>query len=101
MKTSEKLAAAKDFLKAPYAWPGGYEKRLYLEDGETICRDCALENWACIVDGTLHPCRSGWAVMAVDVHWEGPAEHCVQCGKELPSEYGDPEADETDETIED
>ena len=92
-------ATTKDFKKAlrtPYAWPGGYEKALYFQDGERICVPCAKENFKLIIDATRDAAssdpryRDSWVFGRVQIYWEGPPESCVQCNKELKSEYGDP-----------
>lgn len=93
----EILRSVKGAIREPYAWPGGYEKRIYLSDGETICQDCVRKEWRNIVQSTLNGYRDGWAAMAVDVHWEGPPEQCAHCNKVLPSVYGDPDAVEPDD----
>lgn len=36
--------------------------------------------------------------VAVEVYWEGPDDTCSHCGASLPSEYGDPDAGEDDES---
>ena len=87
-----KLRALKDAIRNPWCFPGGYEKAIYLADGERICRDCAKENFREIAEETYHPNSGdpGWGFLGVDVHWEGEPETCCQCDKELESEYGDP-----------
>jgi len=80
--------------KTPYCWPGGYELRVIMQDGEVLCRRCVKDNWASIVNSTLHDFRDGWQIIAVAVLWEGPANQCVHCNAELPTEYGDPDAEE-------
>jgi hypothetical protein len=86
--------------KDAYAWPGGYPlvytvstrpvsgRKLdvpglghYLEPGQVYCAECAgkLERFT--------------PALAQDVHWEGEPLECEDCGKEIDSAYGDPEAD--------
>lgn len=88
----------KEAIRNPYAWPGGYTMRLYMTDGECLCRSCALANLPELYRAAIagNP-RDSWAIMAHDVHWEGPADHCVQCNGVLPSEYGDPNEEEPEE----
>lgn len=81
----------KDALRTPYAFPGGYTKAIYLADGERICPECARENYRQIAESTRDVNQDGWALGGVDIYWEGPPEHCVNCDKALASEYGDPE----------
>ena len=68
---------------------GGYTVALYLESGR-ICPGCAWDNWADIVRDTLHHGHTGYRIVGMDAHWEGPDEHC-DCGEAFTSEYGDPE----------
>jgi len=84
----KELQEFKTVIRAPYAWPGGYEIALYFKDGERICVSCAKDNWKEIVDDT----QNGWGQWQAGftgVHWEGPADFCCQCNKEMPTEYGE------------
>ena len=91
------LKQVKDAIRHPVAWPGGYSKLVYMDDGEPLCPPCARENYRAIVYDVLYKTRFGWTPIGVDVHWEGPDEVCAHCGKTLPSEYGDPDAPEGEE----
>ena len=91
MNALEQLKEANGGTLPPYAWPGGYQIVYYFADGEACCADCA--NGENDSDATLDPNETGgWRLDFYGVHWEGPPEFCAQCNKELPSEYGDPEA---------
>jgi hypothetical protein len=96
MNPHEILAEVKDAVRRPIVWPGGYNKRVLLSDGHPICMECVRDEWRNIVAATLYQDRNGWAAIGVDVLWEGPAEHCAQCAKELPTEYGDPDPGENE-----
>lgn len=63
-----------------YAWPGGYQLIYVTRGGLTVCPDCANEE-------TSDPPTD------VEVYWEGPDLTCEDCGKPIPSAYGDPEDD--------
>ncbi len=80
------------------AFPGGYSILYLCSDGETLCSRCVQESLAEATEGELpqvcDPHSGGWHVTAHFVHWEGPPEQCAHCGQELPSEYGDPDAEE-------
>lgn len=72
-----------------YAWPGGYTV-IYLDaKNNTLCPDCASNN-----DPDFDP-----PIEAGFVYYEGPTLQCdnPHCQKDLPSAYGDPEEEETDE----
>ena len=88
------LQQFKDAIRNPYSFPGGYEKAMYLSDGERICRSCCVEEWREIVDAHIRNDASGWKPMVVGIRWEGPDDYCCQCNEALPSEYGDPDAEE-------
>jgi len=77
--------------QGPFAWPGGYQISLLTSGGDTLCFNCASENSALIARAIRDRDRSGWAVVAAFVHWEGPPEFCAHCGAEIASEYGDPD----------
>ena len=77
----------KQVLRKPFA-SGFYEVALYLTDGERICRDCCREEWREICRDSLNG-YGQWQAGFANVYWEGPAQHCVQCNKEMPSEYGE------------
>lgn len=95
MKT-DKIIALQDFIRQPFAFPGGYAKVLVMGDGELMCRDCAKDNYRLISSETRW-CRnnlSGWCVLGVEVYWEGADVNCCHCGCDIKSEYGDPECPE-------
>ena len=72
-----------------YAWPGGYPMIYLVDDGETLCPACANgENGSEASEDALP--RSGWRLVAADVHWEGAPVVCAHCGAAIESAYGDP-----------
>lgn len=87
----------KNFLRQPYAWPGGYTLTAYCVDGEPLCPACVKANLRAIMEETVKPCDPSWRIMMIDVHWEGPDEYCAHCNAVLPSEYGDPDEAEADD----
>jgi len=84
------IETVKAFIKEPYAWPGGYERVLIMDDGACLCHKCAAENLPeierAIADGW---CDSGWLPLGVDIIWEG-GETCAHCYRPV-SVYGDPD----------
>ena len=74
------------YVKPHTAFPGGYSI-LYLDQsprgiggcGDVLCPKCAEELHAAEPRLDLTPF----------IHWEGPADQCANCNKDLPSEYGD------------
>jgi len=91
MSTNSAIQKVKDYIREPYAWPGGYAKVLYLSDGEAMCVECARSNFRQIVKSTKDNSRDGWQAVGVGVYWEGPSMWCAHCRKGIDSEYGDPE----------
>lgn len=86
-----KLVAVRDFIRQPYAWPGGYPKILLLSDGETLCAACARKEYKQISRSTRHGERDGWQAAGVDIHYEGEAECCAHCNAATESAYGVPD----------
>ncbi len=70
-----------------YAWPGGYQLVYYSADFQTtFCPQCANDvDW----DDDWEPRPS-----RVDAFYEGSPQFCDHCHAEIPSAYGDPDADE-------
>jgi hypothetical protein len=75
-------------LFASFAWPGGYPIAYYISEhnqltGDVLCADCAKEE---VIDnrGSVY----------TDIYYEGPAEYCAGCNREIESAYGDPDAEE-------
>lgn len=88
----EILASVRDFIRQPFAFPGGYPKVLVMHDGETLCPQCAKAEYRQISNATRHALRWGWAAAGVDLHMEGSAAICAHCGDSIESAYGDPES---------
>ena len=91
---AEKMRAVREFIREPYAWPGGYPKTLLFADGQVCCADCAKENYRLIRSDTKDNYRGGWQVEAVQIFWEGPVEFCAHCECPIESAYGDPDSDQ-------
>lgn len=83
------MQAVREFIRAPYAFPGGYPLVLIMRDGDTVCSQCARGNYRSISNATRNNLRDGWAAAGVRVHWEGAPEVCANCGKETEAAYGE------------
>ena len=83
MKTTQ----FKEFIRHPYAWPGGYPLYAIMDDGGTICKDCAKSEWRNVCHSMLTNCRDGWLPEAIDVNWESLI-YCDHCGNQIESAYG-------------
>lgn len=90
----ESIAVVRDAIREPYAWPGGYQKTVIMEDCELMHPRCAAENWEQILEDTHE--GGQWAAMGTVIIWEGPPDYCCQCNGEIPSVYGDPEQEPTE-----
>ena len=93
MNARDLLKRAKDAIRMPYAWPGGYPISLVMGDGACLCPECGKKNWRSIYEETRQPGRgTGWKIAAVDVLWEG-GNHCDQCGTCLDAYPAEEDAD--------
>ncbi len=79
-----------------FAWPGGYPLLYVFADGGVICPKC-INAEIVEIDAAIRDERGnrphrfgcgGWAVDAVDVHYEGEPIGCDHCGAEIESAYG-------------
>lgn len=59
------------------------------DDGGILCADCCNDPRNPV--HTDEP-NDGWRIVASDVFYEGPPEHCAHCNREIESAYGDPES---------
>ena len=74
-----------------YAWPGGYQIHYVTKDCGVLCHNCANDE----IMRTIDPDdEQFYIVKDGGVHWEGPPIYCDHCGREIESEYGDPDAED-------
>lgn len=88
---NQTLMAVREFIRQPFAFPGGYPLVLVMSDGGTLCASCARDNYKLISYATRHAMRDGWEAEGVQAHWEGAPECCDNCGAETESAYGEGE----------
>jgi hypothetical protein len=74
----------------PYVWPGGYPIHYYPRSrtglvGDELCAKCTEK----LRDVGEFPYG-----LAQDTYLEGPEVNCEECGKIMPSAYGDPDGDD-------
>jgi len=69
-----------------YSSVGGYSVVYVTADSDCLCADCVNE------EAQYEEDDDGWEVVCADVHWEGPPLTCAQCGADIESSYGDPDA---------
>ena len=76
-----------------FAWPGGYPILYLMEDGASMCPDCA--NGENDSEATWNPgiedAGTGWVIVGYFAHMEGEPEFCCHCNAEIESAYGNPE----------
>ena len=70
---------------------GGYPLFLLADDGESLCFDCARENYSLLARAMRDQSRDGWRVVGCDVNWEDPGMYCAHCSKCIPSAYANDE----------
>ena len=76
----------KDIIRNPFAWPGGYEKALLMNDGGVVCHVCAKNEYWNILHSTRGEYNDGWDVRAVflielqsqsgDQGYDAQCDHC-------------------------
>lgn len=88
------LEQVKNAIHNPFAWPGGYPVYTVLSDGEMLCPDCARKEYRLIARATLNKDRSDWQAAGADILYEGSADYCAHCNKQLESAYGETEESE-------
>lgn len=93
MARNEVMHSVRAFIRAPFAFPGGYPKVLIMADGECLCAKCAKEEYVQISNETRHKLRGGWQAAGVDIHWEGEPLICAHCNEAIESAYGVPDSD--------
>lgn len=84
-----RLKAAKEYIRYPYAWPGGYPKALITADGGCLCAGCAAKEFKLICAESFENTSCGFRVAGVDVNWENTDLHCDHCGKEMECAYSE------------
>lgn len=87
------MVEVREFIRQPYAWPGGYPKVLIMSDSEYLCVGCAKDNYRLISDSTRHVNRDGWQASEVQINWEDVDAHCAHCNEAIKCAYGDSDND--------
>lgn len=88
-RKSEVLKAVRDFIRQPYAWPGGYPLFLVMRDNEAMCKDCVKDNYRLISKATHEQDSSGWEAECVAVNWEDDDLTCSNCNHKIECTYSD------------
>ena len=77
----------KDFVRRPYAWPGGYPLFAITNDGGCLCHKCVKDNYRIIRESQRDDCRDGWQVEAIEVNYEDSNLYCDHCNDTIESAY--------------
>jgi hypothetical protein len=77
----------KEFIRDPYAWPGGYPMFALTDDGGVLCKDCTRSEWPAICDSMRSGLSDGWRVVAIDINWES-LTFCDHCSNQIETAYG-------------
>jgi hypothetical protein len=75
-------------LRAPYAWPGGYEKFFLTDDCVILCGKCIRENFRNVLDSMKTETRDGWKIESVLCEYGDPesgicTETCGHCNRTI------------------
>ena len=75
-----RIQALKSVVREPYAWPGGYERFLIMDDGAAICHKCAKNEFKLMLHSTMFNYKDGWDVAGHDAECnsDGPID-CANC----------------------
>ena len=87
----QRLKVVKDFVRMPYAWPGGYPLVMVTSDGGALCSDCAHAEWPLICAESFDNTNCGFRTSGVGANYENDNLYCDHCNAHIPSAYGDSE----------
>jgi hypothetical protein len=74
-------AIAKAFIRAPYAWPGGYPMFGLTQDNGILCHRCARDNVRLVLGEDPQ-----WAIVAAQINWESEL-YCDNCSTKIEAAY--------------
>ena len=76
-------------VRSKFAWPGGYPLYLVMMDGESLCMDCARQEYRQIAEAHYHDKRGSWSSIGADVNWEDNFLFCSHCNTRIESAYAE------------
>ena len=82
----ESATIAKQIIRNPYAWPGGYPTFGITDDGAALCPKCCKSEFKLIATSYS---GDGWTLTAQDINWEDNALYCHHCNDKIESAYGE------------
>lgn len=83
------LHQVKEFVRHPYAWPGGYPCYAVTTDGAALCDTCVRSEFRQIVWDHINKCHTGWHIAGIHINYEDPDLYCDHCSKRIESAYAD------------
>jgi hypothetical protein len=84
---SETLRRVRHAARSKYAWPGGYPLAVVMNDGESICTDCAKRNYKLISISTRGAYGDNWDAAGVEINYEDQHLTCAHCDKPIECAY--------------
>lgn len=88
MHNGKLVRDVKNYVKQPYAWPGGYPLMAITDDACCLCPQCVKDNLKQVMRSTRDKARDGWQIRAVTINWEDSDLTCEHCNKPIESAYG-------------
>ena len=82
----ESANLAKQIIRNPWAWPGGYPMFAITDDGAALCHKCCKSEFRNIA--TSYP-GDGWTIAALDINYEDNMLFCDNCNDLIESACGD------------
>ena len=77
---------AKNLVRFPYTFPGGYLRVAITDDCGVLCPDCCRSEFRRIIDSIP---GDGWHLEGTYTNYEDENLYCDHCGKRLPAAYED------------
>ena len=81
-------AQVKEFIRAPFTWPGGYPLYAITSDGGCLCAQCCRAEWRNVCDSVRNSYSDGWQVVAIEANYESDIQ-CDNCDADIPAAYID------------
>ena len=81
--TRQRINILKDIIREPFAWPGGYEKIAFMNDGGLVCYKCLKEEYQNVLHSTKFEYQDGWEVVGVVLSNELENCSCDHCNRSL------------------
>jgi hypothetical protein len=87
MTIRKRIDMVKEFVRHPFAWPGGYSLFLVMSDGAALCHKCTKKEFRNILDACKRNDNSGWRADSVAINYEDDDSYCCHCSEKIDPEY--------------